>query len=207
MESCNFSASTHLNKQSHDSISQLELPKALQDVFQDMQLYTELVRMLISGQLLQPDIPTMADQRNWIHHRVLCLPPVEEAGSMTPNVSDLYEICRIGARIYSSAVIFPVPAAKVPFKQLAGLLRESIWRSSLHLNGTQSSNFLIWSFILGGIASEGTDERSWYLDYLSELRINRSIADFDQLKCILEQIMWLDPVCDPGLIRLWDEHK
>jgi hypothetical protein len=172
-----------------------------------MQAYTEVIHALVRGQLPQQDMSIVAEQRNWIQYRLMSLPSVKE---LSYDISPLYELCRLGAQIYSLAVIIPLPAATAPFARLVKLLKEAIGQiefSVIEGKHSAESDLVLWILVLGGIASEGTQDRNWYLIFLQGIVTSRRITNCDDLEHILQQIVWLDLACNPGLHRLWQDMQ
>lgn len=180
-----------------------DFPRGFLEILHDMVIYTDRIQSLVHGRVCQsqPQMLSLVEQRNWIQHRLLSLPSKDEC---VAPVSFLYEPFRLAARIYSLAVILPLPMAVAPFARLAKLLQVEISQAMEYepVFSDAEVDLLLWMVVLGGIASEGKRVRSWYETMLRHLLQGRDFICFAEVKSAMKKVLWLDLSCDPGLQRL-----
>ncbi|RAK80829.1 uncharacterized protein BO72DRAFT_492817 [Aspergillus fijiensis CBS 313.89] len=180
-----------------------DFPRGYLEILHDMVIYTDRIQSLVHGRVCQsqPQMLSLVEQRNWIQHRLLSLPSKDEC---VAPVSFLYEPFRLAARIYSLAVILPLPMAVAPFARLAKLLQVEISQAMEYepVLSDAEVDLLLWMVVLGGIASEGKRVRSWYETMLRHLLQGRDFICFAEVKSAMKKVLWLDLSCDPGLQRL-----
>jgi len=106
----------------------------------------------------------------------------------------LYEMCRIAAIIFSLGVTFPLPPENAPLSILAKLLwielrrfdDDMIWSCSVAIR------ILCWALTLGGVATEGTRDRQWFVSKIKAISSRHALFTWDAVKCVLGSIVWLD---------------
>jgi len=176
----------------------------LYSVIQDMCGYSIMVSEHCQGIRFHDSLANLADRRNHIQHRVMSLPPHPSAPGGADS-GDLYEATRLAAIIYSLLVVFPISARTAPFSSLATSLRKELLALDLSNRAHEELTLLCWILVMAGIAAIGTDERAWFIYALNNVSHSLSLVEWDDLKHILKQFLWLDATNDMDGLSLWLE--
>ncbi|RDW90156.1 uncharacterized protein DSM5745_01931 [Aspergillus mulundensis] len=187
--------------------AQMGLPPELAYAFHGMKMYSFVIQEYIEGGIGVSDSRMMCDLRNLVHFHVLTLPPANE--SDTNHRGPLYEACRISALIYSTGVLFPMPAVGSPHGRLATLLQQELADTDL-LDAPptgDNQNLFVWILAMGSIAASNGPERRWFVQKLVELSCHMSMSHWNRLKTILKSILWLDCACDRAAIDTRAGHN
>lgn len=158
--------------------------------------------------MVQPDMRKISDQRNLVQHHLLALPSAEHLGESFAYSFPVYEICRLAGLILGVGVIFPLPVETSPFSTLIKLLQAELQRRSIFKSSWDTPDVvkvLIWALMLGGIAAKGYPERPWFVDILRKVVVHSGLCRWQDLKQVLELMVWLDIACDCAGKQLWDE--
>jgi len=185
--------------QYQDSVTAYEL---LQVVL-DMAAFTVLIYNNPEG--FQESEGQVADQRNFIHHRLMSLPQSPDSQFQFLQ-NGTYEALRLASIIYSLLVVFPISFLTAPFGPLALQLRVQI--SKLEIENSKSDaelQLIYWIVFLGGVASIGSAERPWYVSTLSVISQRLNLTVWKDVKGLLECFLWLGTVSDMDGILLWEE--
>ena len=147
-------------------------------------------------------------------HRMLCLPPTStvetEPGQIGLEDEDyIYQITRLTTFIYSDLVIFPTAEARQGRQCLASLLKEQLllyFQNHRHQLSASSTfdHLLLWSLVLGGIASYNSANREWYAMQVFEHITSRELT-WEGLQAILRTFLYWDYVLAPPTEDLWVE--
>ncbi|KAL4909850.1 hypothetical protein BDW74DRAFT_44791 [Aspergillus multicolor] len=184
---------------------QMGLSPELAFAFQGMKMYTSAIQEYINGEIGGFDPRLICDLRNLVHFHVLALPPANQLH--TSQHGPLYEACRISALIYSTGVLFPIPAVGSPHGRLATLLQQELADTNFYDKSATGGNhnFLVWISAMGSVAASNSLERRWFVQKLAELNSHMSISHWNGLKLILKSILWLDCACDKAGEELWED--
>lgn len=176
----------------------------LYSVIQDICGYTTMVSEHCQGIRFQDSLADLADRRNYIQHRVMSLPhhPVAQGRA---EFGDLYEATRLATVIYSLLVVYPISAQTAPFSTLATLLRRELFVLVLSNRPYEELALISWILVMGCIAAIDTDERSWFVYALNNVSHSLSLVEWDDLKHILKQFLWLDTTNDIDGLSLWTD--
>lgn len=145
-------------------------------------------------------------------HRMLCLLPISttdvEHGELRLE-DHIFEIIRLTTFIYSDFVIFPTAEVRHGRPRLASLLKETLLLClGPHCNQlSESSPFddlILWSLVLGGVASFGSATRGWYVRQAFEHISARNLTRED-LREILQTFLYWDHVLATPVTNLWVE--
>jgi hypothetical protein len=159
------------------------------------------------GIRFQDSLADLADRRNYIEHRVMSL-PAHASTQEDANTGELYAATRLATIIYSLLVVFPISPQTAPFSTLATLLRKELFVVDLLNRPHEELTLLSWILATGSIAAIGTEERSWFVYALNNVSHSLSLVEWDDLKHILKQYLWLDATNDiDGLSLWWDIMK
>ncbi|KAJ9605745.1 hypothetical protein H2200_009594 [Cladophialophora chaetospira] len=140
-----------------------------------------------------------------IQHGVLCLPPaVTECaqGSFQP-ADQYYEIARLSLMLYVTMVIFPCVAAPLLRQHQSELLQKQLLLCFQHQAaqdpapfsaGSDFNRLLLWSLLLGAIASPPTSEtQEWYATQLGA-QVNARDLTWDEFNDEVRSFLFWDYV-------------
>ncbi|KAK2778762.1 hypothetical protein FQN52_002677 [Onygenales sp. PD_12] len=178
----------------------------LATVLRNMQNYNAVVNLYCQGLLPGIELAVIADRRNWIQYRLLSLPSLNEFPDDFFYSNRSYEPTRYAAMIYSTLVIFPLPAANRPFVRLCSLLKSALAASDIDNGwvGAEATEILLWVVVMGGMAATGTPCEEWFIGAAVRVTKAAQIESWGQLKGILTGILWMESVCDVGGLMLWN---
>jgi hypothetical protein len=182
----------------------------MMEVFHAMDVYMGLVDAYLKGTHFKLDYSLLADQRNLVQYNLLSLPAASQLSGFTgyhQRHEIIYEACRLAGCIYGVGVVFPLPPQSTPLVKLAGLLKGvlevpnclNVWEQP-HARVT-----FLWVLTLGGIASEGTADREWFVSMLMRTARYSHIACWADLRAIVVLLPWYDAACDDAGNSLWLE--
>jgi hypothetical protein len=161
----------------------------------------------------------LVNARNDLQSLVLSLPtssetPQTEVCNPDPTTTYLYEIARIGLRIYSNLVTFPMNPAGGTSQILCAALRGAIQharRATLwQLLQRESKMFLIWILILGGLQAEddpnGLDQdEEWFLEGYVALSSSVGITTWPAVKDCLLSFVWSESILSTAAHIFWEK--
>jgi hypothetical protein len=99
-------------------------------------------------------------------------------------------------------VLFPMPLIAAVKPRLAYMLQETLG-INIQIRDTSSMTQLrIWMVILGAIAANGTENRSWYIERLSSLMTMIKGKEYSGFVRTMKRYLWWDYVCqEPAFAR------
>lgn len=184
---------------------ELGLPNELVLLFKDMYSYTAVIELymqgIFAGSFVGSDAPVMADRRNSIQHRALCLPSADQL-SMS-EACPTYEPLRLATLIYSLLTIFPLVPIMAPFSQLTIQLRQALFSQSLPRAWKTVPELFVWTLVIGGIASTKPETVTWFAAMLSQVAVATNLSSWADVKRILKSVLWLSAICDERGEELW----
>lgn len=131
--------------------------------------------------------------------------------SASYTISDLLnEPLRVTLLIYLNACIwrfrvFPIMKYVVRPLQENLLSNATAPISILHSIKRTAPDVLFWMLFIGGVASRGYHEHSWFVAQLVELTFHQGICDWDAAQEILHGFFYMDHPGQPGGKELWEE--
>ena len=188
-------------------LRQFGLSPELVEVFQAMKIYTSMLEAYIDGSLLEPDLIRFCEQRNLIQHRLMSLPSANKLSGISLQERQIYELCRISGIIYSTGVIFPLPARVNLLPTLSRNLKYNLQACNLdlYLSLADLVDFLLWVMVMGGVTAACTREKAWYIKSLKKLAPAAELSQWPDAKQSLKLFLWLDNACDKAGQELWSE--
>lgn len=179
-----------------------QMAEALQAGF----TYINIVKACLTSSY---DESLVADQRNLTQYTLLSIPPSTDLPTYYshPTEAATYEACRLAALVFAVGVIFPIPAPNTPLPKLAQQLQSVLQQSSSSALWTSPNTRipLIWILILGGIAASDTPERPFFVSALGETARRSGLTSWQDVKRVLEMMLWYDVACDEAGESLWLE--
>jgi hypothetical protein len=159
-----------------------------------------------AGNLIKPDLQILLSKKNAIHHALLSLPTADEA-LIPERDRGVYECCRLGGILYSTAVLFPLPKSTGTLPRIASMVRTAVEGFRLETCFEGGGKVLIWILLLGGIAAEGTLERVWFLRRLKPLLAMEGITSWTSLNGLVARFLWMESACADGALKVWEELR
>jgi hypothetical protein len=179
----------------------------LSSILRDMGAYTIILHSHFNdGGQLEDSLGAIADQRNFIHHKLMSLPG-NSSNELVLNDNGLYEVTRLAAIIFSLLVIFPIAPIAAPFAELATKLREAMSQIETSSLSPDTLRCLVWIVSLGGIAAIGSAERTWFITTLANLSQRIEMYDWFMVRELLVSFLWLPSANDADAMALWTESR
>ncbi|KGY15701.1 hypothetical protein PABG_11356 [Paracoccidioides brasiliensis Pb03] len=128
----------------------------------------------------------------------------------------IYEPTRIAAMIFSLIAVYPLPAANRPFRRLCRLMKGALLAAEIKRVNLNNPNLhescwsgaeevLLWVVLLGAIAARNTSSEEWFVEQAGNVVQVFGIQSWNQLKEVVERIMWMASVCDVNGLIVWNE--
>ncbi|KIV80117.1 hypothetical protein PV11_07640 [Exophiala sideris] len=127
--------------------------------------------------------------RNLIQFRLLLL----------PKADGITQLCRLTALIFSYGVIYPL-ACPDPLEVLVRQLKDAVSATVTAMH--EAADFLLWVCVIGGMAATSRADESYFVAMLKMLFSRLGVANFAQLKEVLQKYIWLSKACDSGALVL-----
>jgi hypothetical protein len=181
------------------------------DIFLNLKDYSEAVDAYSQSAIL-PEY--MADNRNWVLHRLLSLPSVgaspllAQINMLSENFHSAmlcFEACRLTAVMYCIHVTFPVPRSMYARRLLLPQLKESIGKVQLVVGNQALAELLLWCVVVGGVAASYQPDRSWFATQLFHVVRFLDLTKWSDAKMVLRKFAWLGSACDRGGAAFWNE--
>jgi hypothetical protein len=181
----------------------------LAEVFQAMKAYISIVERYKEPSITKPDMCRITNQRNFVQYHLLSLPPAGQFDKNFRQSYPVYESCRLAGLIVGVGVTFPLPAHTAPFQTLVRLLQIELQASDLESAWPcqDAVRALIWVLTIGGIAATGLPEGAWFVATLRRVTVRSGLSRWQDLKQVLESMLWLESACDRVGKQLWDEFN
>lgn len=193
-------------------LAEMHLYPHFRTVLLRLQEYSSVVELHVNGATL-PD--NMLENRNWVFHNLLRIPV---ASSLLPphgfgveksafdKIKCVYEICRLGAIMYSIHVIYPTPRSRSARERLLPLLKALITTIDPLTYDRPSMELALWCVTIGGIAATRLqDERAWFAAEFKKLCLVLGLTAWAEVKVVMRRFAWVESACDPGGEALWEE--
>lgn len=183
-----------------------ELPSAILEVYDRMCLLDVLLpfcRSLRRGDA-EYDILLMA--RSGFYHRLLSLPSWDELPESEKCVSSrtTYELCRVTVLLYSSAVIYPLPAQSGWYLKRLASMRAVLADCVVRKIQPFHDQLLVWCLCVGGIAAFRTSQRYFFQNFLKETLHQLGLTSWPTVRKINRRFLWSDDACARGAAVLCD---
>lgn len=119
----------------HIESRELGFSAELSQLFEAIRSYVHILEG-IETRRIALDLPKIADQRNFIQHSALSLPPGVQISGPYPEGLLLYDACRITALIFCLGVVFPLPYEASPLPILVDMLKQELESTLVGLEST-----------------------------------------------------------------------
>jgi hypothetical protein len=157
----------------------------------------------VRGGLGAPELEDLVEVRNSTHHRLLCQLP-DPPDLSTPD-SCVLQAVRLASLTYDDMVIFPIPAVQGQKRRQASQLRQVIEEILLLQAWKGHHKIVVWTLVLGAIASTHTTDRGWYIRQLLRETAFIQCDQEEALERLCSQFLWWQPVCSKPLHIIWQE--
>jgi Fungal specific transcription factor domain len=167
--------------------------------------YTTVVNDYAQGRLMHVSMTAIIDQKNGTQFALMSL---RAANAHLPDpriIEPLYEACRLAAIIYSILVVLPWPASTAPFPELAIQLEEELNGGDIMKDSPRAPELLLWILFMGGIASIGLAQRTWYVEGIGSLAKKMNLVSSEKIKEIMMNFLWLGSTSDGDGLELWND--
>jgi hypothetical protein len=197
-----------------ECLSKLGCNDDIVQTFRDLADFSATLYAYHDGMIHDASVSRLADTRNEITHRILCLPPLEDiekdqelyAREMTStNDMKLYEACRLTAILYSAMISFPLPRSRRARGVLIPAIKQALNQVNPYGKDRDFSRIFFWCAILAGISAYGTTIEEWFQERVATLSVNLKIASWEDAEEILESFAWLNCACSKAGSEFWDE--
>jgi hypothetical protein len=121
--------------------------------------------------------------------------------------SHVYGSVRLAAYLYLYMALRELPRSTMInytlARRLKGILERSnadlvlVWRDDLHL--------LLWILFIGAVATFGTEERGFFVSYLSRMQHHMGLVSLEGFQAALKEVLWLRDFSDMESIIVWRE--
>jgi hypothetical protein len=148
----------------------------------------------------------LVNVRNAAQHRLLSLPPLEEADCVERHghLSFVYECCRITTVLYSNAVIFPLPLNTGWHTRLIAKLQSMLAGLRNICDRHHEWSLLVWCLVIGAVASFGSGNFKTFEDHLYEVLPRVGLTRWRNVEDVLEAFIWSKEACKLGATMLWN---
>lgn len=134
-------------------------------------------------------------------HDLLNLP----TSSVNTAENCLYELCRHSTLAYMALALFPVSRKCGLHEELAKRIMALLDNADSFNLWSSYSKFLLWAAVMGGIMAKNTPLRAWFVNYLNDSGIKRTMVAWPPFNNLLTACLWLDSECDVEGLSLWNE--
>jgi hypothetical protein len=155
------------------------------------------------------DMQNITGLRNAVQHRLLSLPfwiDLQQSERVLCSEPS-YECCRITARVYASAVTFPLPTDTGWQKTAIAALQKvvQIWVATQRKNDVDC--LLIWMLFVGGMVAGSSRNSVDFEILLAQALREAKIETWDAAEAVLRRFLWTDAACRTGGLELWESVK
>jgi hypothetical protein len=182
------------------------VPKPARQTLQQLRKFDQFMDHIQHRQWDNSTTETVLAVRNGLHHRLLSMPrwlelSVEERqGSLFAP----YEICRLTALIYSTAVLYPFSTASGWLQKLLDEIRQVVEMSNIQHWIENTTSLLTWALTITCIAAHRSVHRRFFRDALRNVLIVAGMHEWSAVKAILMRFLWTDSACGAGGIVVWE---
>ena len=144
--------------------------------------------------------------RDTAHHRLLSLSCWNNLGQLLRQEDDgrVYECCRLASMLYSHFVLFPIPSESAGVLQPIDELRTLLEDLEVSTQKNEILMMLLWSSLIGAIASLRGEHADFYLKTLAEVAGACCIESLEDALVCCRRFIWADCACDAGTLAVWD---
>jgi hypothetical protein len=112
------------------------------------------------------------------------------------------EALRMASLIYIKEILQEFPRSATGSRNLVQKLKTSL---SVVKECWQLGSWLLWLFFVGGTASKAGPDRAWFTAHLVRMSMTLELSTWDEVKDILDKLLWIETTHDSMCKSLWDE--
>ena len=185
------------------------------DLFGEMTVIFQALRILsyfMSQPSIKPEDQTMFTRGLYItEYKLLVILDHTSEDDYIPldRNSHIYGSTRLAAYLYLYISLRELPRTTMINytlgRRLKGILEGNhadllvVWKDDLHL--------LLWISFIGGAATLGTDERTYFVTILKRLVSHLKLGTSEQFTGALKEVLWLKDFCQQESAALWKDVK
>lgn len=153
------------------------------------------------------DYNALVSARKDCHHGILSLPPWDDLSDSVKNDHSRldYEICRIVAILYSTAVLFPVSPQYPWLSRMLGSLRRLFQDPGIYRWLLDSNELAVWALFIASIAAYPTQQSDFFCRHLKNHLLATERVSFAAVRSLLKQYVWSDSACELGASMVWNK--
>jgi hypothetical protein len=187
-----------------------------------LSLVNNALEWYLRGSIPSIEFPDLINARNAAQYLLLSLVPsyrIEQNLCLETVGEHLLEVARLGLRIFSNIVIFPMNPAGGTARILSLALRDALtdaltWCTEASWREVTDSckELLLWSFVLGGLQADDDHDdrgqiRKWFLTQFTEFSSLVNVSTWDQVKECLSAVLWSESVLSLAAWEFWNDSR
>ncbi|OQV03894.1 hypothetical protein CLAIMM_08873 isoform 3 [Cladophialophora immunda] len=189
-----------------------EMAQELCFVLSHLSTYLLAVEDYIMGRPQAQSMLLLADQRNFIQHRLMSMFSSPRDSTSADEMYSLQQAAWCAGVVYSLISVFPIPPARGPFAKLAARIKQHLISTSSSHDGKKwrkGASLMLWITFMGALASTADQrseaEKTWYISVLERLVHRMQILSWQSLRAQLLNFLWFPSTSDTDGQQLWRE--
>lgn len=180
-----------------------KLPSDIREAISMLRAIDHVLDSCRSRRLLGGELTSARTLQDRVQRQVLC---VRAWYTLTQSERDIcsreeHECCRVTAILYSTAVVYALPASSGWHHPLLRQL-ETIFLSSPLLEKDDASQLVLWSLCVSAIAAFSTSLHSWHLSALRSVLKRKNIQSWAAVEYEIACFPWCARACSRGIAFL-----
>jgi hypothetical protein len=148
------------------------------------------------GILEHTDIQSLMDTRSEIQEYLLSLPSANDPEDHTYRGDDVYETCRLAARIYWGCIYTTTPFSADTNSSHMEALKVALEKTNDQLWWNAAPEALVWVCLVGGTAARHRPERKWFVARFGPMMVTLGDKRPAELQRSLMTFGWLAGMCE-----------
>ena len=132
----------------------------------------------------------------------MCLDIRDQLESLPIDCAELFESCRLAVIIFVNIVLLNDPSNSTA---LLETMQSSLQILDLDQTRLQVPDLLLWIFFMGHMAAMGTGFGQGFLVHFLSTAKMRGLQNYEAMKRVLAEFLWVDVICDEHLQLIWTE--
>jgi hypothetical protein len=145
------------------------------------------------------DIQSLMDKRSEIQEYLLSLPSANDPEDRAHRGDDIYEICRLAARIYWGCIYTTTPFSADTNSIHMVALKAALEKTNDELWWNAAPEVLIWVCLVGGAVARHRPERRWFVARFGPTMVTLGDQRPAELRRSLLTFGWLAGMCEARL--------
>jgi hypothetical protein len=151
------------------------------------------------GVLEHTDIQSLVDKRSEIQEYLVSLPSANDPEDRAHRGDDIYEACRLAARIYWGCIYTTTPFSADTNGSHMVALKAALEKTNDELWWDAAPEVLVWTCLVGGAAARYRPERGWFIARLGPTMVTLGEKRPTELQGSLLTFGWLAGMCEARL--------